>query len=121
MTVNMKNKGKVVKLYMAFTALAEPPSIAVIGADAGFAAGLIAGALAFTVNLALLEKVVYSLTAGKNKFNAFLVQIGRFLVFGAAGAVCALLGVSAVIALGISAIAFGAGLITAALRGGDSA
>ena len=84
--------------------------LADLRAVAGFAAGLFTGAAAFTVNLALLERVVYGLTAGKNKFTAFLIQLGRFLVFGAAGVSCAFFGVNAVIALGVSAITFTAGI-----------
>ncbi len=117
----MKNKGKAFKLYMAFTVAAEVISIAVLGIDLRFSAGLLAGAAAFTVNLVLLEKVVYGLTAGKNKFNAFLIQLGRFLVFGAAGGLCALFGVNAVIALGVSAVIFSASLIAASLERGNPA
>ena len=110
----MKNKRKVVKLYFVFTIAAEILSLPFLGFDPGFVAGLFTGAAAFTVNLALLE-------AGKNKFTAFLIQLGRFLVFGAAGVTCAAFGVNAVIALGVSAITFTAGIVTAALKGGNPA
>ena len=67
----MKNKRKVVKLYIVFTIAAEILSLPFLGFDPGFTAGLFTGVAAFTVNLALLERVVYGLTAGKNKFTAF--------------------------------------------------
>lgn len=117
----MKNKRKVVKLYFMFTIAAEILSLPFLGFNPGFAGGLLAGAAAFTVNLALLERVVYGLTAGKNKITAFLIQLGRFLVFGAAGILCAFFGVNAVIALGVSAVTFTAGIVTAALKGGNPA
>lgn len=117
----MKNKGKVVKYYIAFTILAVIIALVLTGWNVGFILGLGVGMAAFIVNLVILEKVIYDLTTGKNKIRSFLLYTGRFLIFAAAGGICALSGIPAVIALGVSAIIFFASVSIAAAGRRDPA
>lgn len=99
-----REKWKIFFYMVVYGLLCEAFSLFVLGFDWRFTIGLIMGICAVTVNLIALEKVIDYAIDGKQIWLAFLLHIGRFLLFGVAGYLCYRIDVVALAAYGIGVL-----------------
>lgn len=99
-----REKWKIFFYMVVYGLLCEAFSLFVFGLDWRFTVGLILGINAVTVNLIALEKVVDCAIDGKQIWLAFLLHMGRFLLFGAAGYLCYCISMTALAAYGIGVL-----------------
>lgn len=97
-------KKKIFFCAVVYGLLCEAFSLFIFGFDWRFTIGLIMGIGAVIVNLITLERVVDCAIERRRIWLAFLLHMGRFLLFGAAGYVCYKIGLLALAAYGIGII-----------------
>ena len=99
-----REKWKIFFYMVVYSLICEAFSLFVFGFDWRFTFGLIMGICAVTVNLTALEKVVDCAIDGKQIWLAFLLHMGRFLLFGVTGYLCYRIDIIALAAYGIGVL-----------------
>lgn len=115
-----KEKKKIFFYCVAYGLLCEAVSLFVLGLDTRFAVGIICGILATTINLMLLEKVVDNTITGNKAAITFLLQLGRFLIYGTLGYGCYLISTVSLIAYGVGVMGLVVALVITYCKGGGN-
>ena len=102
---NFKKEKKIIFFYcVLYSLICEVISLFVLGFNMGFLIGIWSGSLGAVVNLYLLELVVDTAIINKNMTLAFLIQVGRLLIYGAVGFGCYLISLPALVAYAIGVL-----------------
>lgn len=96
---------------VAYSLICEVISLFVLGLNVGFLTGIITGTIAVIINFILLEGVVDLAIYRNNISIAFLLNLGRLLLYGILGYGCFLFDVKALIAYGIGVLGINAGAV----------
>lgn len=99
-----REKLKILFYMLIYDLLCWSISIPAIGLNGQFVIGLLAGSVTAAVNLYVLEKVVDCAIEGKKAILAFLIHLGRFLLFALAGYFCFTTGMTALVSWGIGTL-----------------
>lgn len=113
-----REKWKIFFYMVVYGLICEAFSLFVLGLDWRFTLGLIIGIGAVTVNLIVLEKVVDFAIDGKQIWLAFLLHMGRFLLFGMTGYLCYRIGTIALTAYAIGVLGLTAASVIAYVKEG---
>lgn len=96
-----REKLKILFYIVIYDILCKALSLVVLGLDWGFSIGLALGTITVMVNFIILEKVVDCALDRHKLLLAFLLHLGRFLLFGLAGYFSCTISITALIAYGI--------------------
>lgn len=106
-----KQRAKIILCCVAYSLFCEVISLFVLGLDFVFITGLTTGTVAVIINLILLEGVVNLAVYRHNIGIAFLLHLGRLLLYGLLGYSCFLLGINGLIAYGIGVLGINIGAL----------
>lgn len=113
-----REKKKIFFYCVVYGLLCEAISLFILGFDMGVPIGLVGGIFATTINLMLLEKVVdYTITGNKTAIT-FLLQLGRFLIYGILGYGCYLISTVSVVAYGVGVLGLVVAVVITYCKGG---
>lgn len=110
-----KEKLNILFCIAIYGLLCQGISVFVIGFESAFTAGLLLGILTVLMNLSGLEKVIGCFVERRRVRLAFLIHLGRFLLFGAAGYLCFRISMTALAAYGFGVLSLTAGAAGAAV------
>lgn len=113
-----KDKKRIFTYCVVYGLLCEAISLFILGFNIGVPIGLIGGIFATTVNLMLLEKVVDHTITGNKTAITFLLQLGRFLIYGVLGYGCYLISTVSLIAYGVGVLGLVAAVMITYCKGG---
>ncbi|MEF9922108.1 MAG: hypothetical protein RR313_07105 [Anaerovoracaceae bacterium] len=97
----VKDKKEIIAIYVIIAVICETVSLFIIGPRSDFAIGLIAGTVTMIINYNILGKVIDIMLSGSNITIAFLLQMGRYLLFGGVAFIVVKISTYAVIAYAI--------------------
>ncbi|HKM28731.1 MAG TPA: hypothetical protein VJY37_03515 [Anaerovoracaceae bacterium] len=83
-----KNKHKIWIYCGIYAVVCEVISLIFLGFRYDFAVGILAGTLTVLVNFTLLERFTTTFLVDKKALTAFLLQLGRYLLFGLVAILC---------------------------------
>lgn len=97
----VKEKKEIIAIYVIIAVICETVSLFIIGPRGDFAIGLIAGTVTMIINYNILGKVIDMMLSGSNITIAFLLQMGRYLLFGGVAFIVVKISIYATIAYAI--------------------
>lgn len=106
-----ENKHKIWMYCGMYTLVCEIISIVFVGFRWDFAAGILAGTVTVLVNFTLLEKFANKVLFDKKTLTAFLLQLGRYLLFGLVAYACIRISLTAGLAYSIGILGITVGIL----------
>lgn len=106
-----ENKHKIWIYCGIYAAVCEVISLIIIGLRWDFAIGLLAGTITVLVNFSLLEKLTDTIIFDKKALTAFLLQLGRYLLFGLIAFICVKISLCAGLAYAIGILSISLAIV----------